>query len=978
MNLENAFRFSPSGTPAVLPDGYVQLEYVQNSGKQYIDLGLYPSTLGKVSVTYETVALGSNYLCGARINDNLYSVIMGTTSGNTINATMIRSASSAQSVTSDIRRTIGHVYEVTAEAEAHNGEYRTKIVVNDLTGAQSATNYGTDISGTPVTTERNMYLFAVNSSNIISGIKLYTYKYWDNDRTLLRDMVPCKNSDNVVGMYDLVGKQFYANVGTGDFTAGPAVEVTRITKDGNVMWQRAVAKDSTKGVASSFDNTRVAKNLFDNNNITDNITISSTDGSESTQLGASCSTNIIPVKPSTDYVNDSSATNPGNIRWHEYDANGNWINSAAYVVNGGTFKTGSTTYGLRYSKNTAKSTIQSYNIQLNEGSTAEPYYPYFAPTTVLPSAKAYGKAISATPQEELWGRYVPIQPTNSAKYLMTLEGWAYRVIDGTEELGVSTNECWNFVDYPSKGPAQGANYCYCNLLPSTNTNESTGEARRGHAIPSSYGTCLGFRYNGEGGTTDSATAKSWFKAKYDSGNPYIVLYDPLNTSTDMNWIAVKDIVANTCGYYDRENKVYIPVYEMTGTEIKRIDYLQSSGTQYIDTGITLSNESNVHIKYQYVQGTVSGRVIGDATSNSAKWLISCASAIPNSPAQIGWAGTWYPPSSDNFPIPNYDVMIVNIDGRDLSMTKGGETKSTTLPENEFVTEGTAYLFGASTGFAWCRIYECSADGLSFVPVKIGATGYMLDTIEWKLYANDGTGDFTCGPEIPNRLIVPYILSGNKGEIYYENGAVHADGEHDITVRSDNLFGGTFNQRFTFDSPIPAGTLIYASGDNTSSQCYVRYYDQDGNTIVENRLSSTQSDRRMASYTPAVDVYACMFYNASIGNLKVGSSVEYDPYMAPITKQVQDLLYSATSYKDLQTGEVYQDYTAVWYDGTQTIPSGYISQTGDLTPNQIVIYPLATPVTESGTADAFRLTTKGNKTITTSVDGTQVQVGYLGE
>ena len=36
------------------------------------------------------------------------------------------------------------------------------------------------------------------------------------------------------------------------------------------------------------------------------------------------------------------------------------------------------------------------------------------------------------------------------------------------------------------------------------------------------------------------------------------------------------------------------------------------------------------------------------------------------------------------------------------------------------------------------------------------------------------------------------------------------------------------------------------------------------------------------------------------------------------------------------------WACIWYDGTQTVPSGYISQTGDLTPNQIVLYPLATP------------------------------------
>lgn len=65
---------------------------------------------------------------------------------------------------------------------------------------------------------------------------------------------------------------------------------------------------------------------------------------------------------------------------------------------------------------------------------------------------------------------------------------------------------------------------------------------------------------------------------------------------------------------------------------------------------------------------------------------------------------------------------------------------------------------------YAKISSNGAEIRDFIPVKIGSTGYMLDLVEWKLYANAGTGDFVCGPEIPNRLILPYKLYGNKGEI----------------------------------------------------------------------------------------------------------------------------------------------------------------------------------------------------------------------
>ena len=51
---------------------------------------------------------------------------------------------------------------------------------------------------------------------------MYYCKAWESD-TLIRNFVPCKNASGVIGLYDMVGRQFYANAGTGAFTAGPEV-----------------------------------------------------------------------------------------------------------------------------------------------------------------------------------------------------------------------------------------------------------------------------------------------------------------------------------------------------------------------------------------------------------------------------------------------------------------------------------------------------------------------------------------------------------------------------------------------------------------------------------------------------------------------------------------------------------------------------------------------------------------------------------
>lgn len=51
-----------------------------------------------------------------------------------------------------------------------------------------------------------------------------SFRYWDKDDNLLRDMIPCyRRSDNVIGMFDLVSQAFFTNVGTGVFTVGEDV-----------------------------------------------------------------------------------------------------------------------------------------------------------------------------------------------------------------------------------------------------------------------------------------------------------------------------------------------------------------------------------------------------------------------------------------------------------------------------------------------------------------------------------------------------------------------------------------------------------------------------------------------------------------------------------------------------------------------------------------------------------------------------------
>lgn len=91
-----------------------------------------------------------------------------------------------------------------------------KVIVNE-------TNIGTLTKGSEVPNTNDIYL--LNYPGSLGGNygfkgKFYYCKLYSNGK-LIYDFIPCyRNSDNEVGLYDLVNNAFYTNQGTGEFTYG--------------------------------------------------------------------------------------------------------------------------------------------------------------------------------------------------------------------------------------------------------------------------------------------------------------------------------------------------------------------------------------------------------------------------------------------------------------------------------------------------------------------------------------------------------------------------------------------------------------------------------------------------------------------------------------------------------------------------------------------------------------------------------------
>lgn len=187
--------------PVALPSGYTQLEYLQSTGTQYIDTGFKPNQDTRVVCkTVCQVSSAANWVYGARTSNssNQYT-FLGASAGTYASGF----ATAAVYFPSSLNTTNPIVVD----------KNKTVTTIN---GGNAATNTAATFTA-PV----NLALFAVNTNGTISygKVKLYYVQIYDNG-TLIRNMVPVKNSSGTLGMYDTVNGVFYTNAGSGTFTAG--------------------------------------------------------------------------------------------------------------------------------------------------------------------------------------------------------------------------------------------------------------------------------------------------------------------------------------------------------------------------------------------------------------------------------------------------------------------------------------------------------------------------------------------------------------------------------------------------------------------------------------------------------------------------------------------------------------------------------------------------------------------------------------
>lgn len=212
----NNLVYHKGDVPSILPEGYTRLEYIENPlGKSaWFSTGIYTSTTINFKIDFvsydDFASSGFNVIIGgASITDfRDYSLSTRSDEG---------SGNSGSIVLGDSN------YIFNAHLPQKNTRFTAELIgstysIGNITQPVTRGAFG----------NYTIYVFASNIRNLDVRLnshgRLYSLKMLDGNTTV-RNYIPCLNLNDVVGVYDTIGRAFVGSAGRDQFVAGPEYEL---------------------------------------------------------------------------------------------------------------------------------------------------------------------------------------------------------------------------------------------------------------------------------------------------------------------------------------------------------------------------------------------------------------------------------------------------------------------------------------------------------------------------------------------------------------------------------------------------------------------------------------------------------------------------------------------------------------------------------------------------------------------------------
>lgn len=196
-----------------LPDGYTEVEYIENTSTAYINTNYNPNQDTRIVADMQVVTY------------NTYGRLFGAgnhNTANTISCDYVDNGSKFEVSWGGITGWSQYASEANYNRRIYDWNKNSLYVDENLIDTKPYVSFSCDYKlGIFNTLETNN----VPTSNIGRYFygRVYSFKIYDNG-LLVRDFVPCKrNSDDKYGMYDIVNDVFYTSPNNVNFIGGNPV-----------------------------------------------------------------------------------------------------------------------------------------------------------------------------------------------------------------------------------------------------------------------------------------------------------------------------------------------------------------------------------------------------------------------------------------------------------------------------------------------------------------------------------------------------------------------------------------------------------------------------------------------------------------------------------------------------------------------------------------------------------------------------------
>lgn len=781
-----------------LPKGFKEVEYLESTGTQYINTGVLPTQLTKTkielqftNVNYKQAVLGSN---NGASGDAGWNNLFGTNENSSTAKPTYFWCQWGNSfdgpVTKDTNRHT-HTFE-------RNGDSSwTYTVDNDSKTITSGVSTQTN--------PKVMYLFACNNNGTTyrqAKAKVYRCQIWNNG-TPVRDFIPCLDNNNTPCMYDLVEGKAYYNAGTGSFTYGHTIiPVEYLQSTGTQYVDTGYAFTDDFSWEIDFEGIDENQTIFGGRtqsvrtSVLYQPLVSVMNNTVCTIAGFNAQATpfvLSNLKTGRHNVKMSFKSNKGSVwvdgtqLYNEQTFTGTYISGTTMAVFADNFGSGANPQYQELSNS------KVYALKMWQGSTiVRDYIPvkdennvgymFDVVTHTLYANAGTGAFVVGNETKTEKTRFLMETNRRLPKGFTEVE---YLQSSGTEWIDIGTNintatdeiemyfqltdtanYKWIFGEHDDNarlglGTGDGSNkrnVAYYNATSKVNDSEmynsqhyykvdSSGVYLNGTKIANyasfaSTSTLYLFNLN-LSSATYMCKGKIWAYRQKRNG----VLIRDMIPCLDTNNVPCMYDVVNNQAYYNQGTGTF-----SYGHMITTIEYIQSTGAQYINVGVKAKSTLKTDIYFEVVDKTQGGHIFGGRTVTSGGRGYGVY--LPTT----GGIGFDYETRlSSNVSTTNgYKYRVVKDGASNILYVNGvqsytGNNTAATFDLN--VDMALFYMKDINTSFNasvrckvfYFKIFDNNALVRDFIPVKDeNNVGYMFDKVSHALYANAGTGSFIIG------------------------------------------------------------------------------------------------------------------------------------------------------------------------------------------------------------------------------------------